>query len=299
MRAEMRAYLSIGILGLGLGLVACGPGARNNGDDDGTGGSVDAAPTTGGPEVCNDGGDNDGDGKVDCGDTDCSGVGDCPVCGSVMAPQATPLALPDGVSAGDACSVDSQCPMTAPNCVHSECHASYTSTLNFIGFPDGAKLTDPNKLLKICVNMEHSWLRDLQMEIITPDNNVFILDRWYDRTTTEEIYLGNANDADDDSTPVPGTGMEYCWTPTAPAEMIDHTTGVVAPTTTTQGFTKILSPGDYKSSAAWPALTNATLNGKWTMRVTDLWAIDNGFMFNWSITFDPSLINDCSGPIIL
>lgn len=292
----MRAQLSIAIL---AGLAACGPGARNNGGDDDGNGTVDAAPAQGGAEVCNDGADNDLDGKVDCGDTDCSGIGDCPVCGSVMVPQSTPLALPDGVSSGDACSVDSQCAAATPNCVHSECHASYTSTLNFVGFPDGAKLTDPTKLLEVCVNMEHSWLRDLQMELITPDGNVFILDRWYDRTTTEEIYLGMANDSDSDASPVPGTGMQYCWTPMGAAEMIDHTNGVAAPTITMSGLHKILNAGNYKSSSAWGTLANSTLNGKWTMRVTDLWAIDNGFMFSWSIKFDPSLVSDCNGPIIL
>ena len=32
--------------------------------------------------------------------------------------------------------------------------------------------------------------------------------------------------------------------------------------------------------------------------VTDLWAEDNGFLFDWSIQFDSSLIADCSNPII-
>ena len=40
------------------------------------------------------------------------------------------------------------------------------------------------------------------------------------------------------------------------------------------------------------------LNGEWTIIVTDLWPIDNGFMFEWSIAFDPSLVVDCEGPII-
>ncbi len=276
-------------------LVGCGPGARNHGDDDGTG--ADASMF--GPEVCNDGFDNDQDGRADCADVDCSGVGDCPVCGAVKNPESTPLPLPDGVSSGDACSTDAQCTAATPNCVSGECHASYTSTLNFIGFPDGATLTDPSKLLKICVNMEHSWLRDLQMEIIAPNGNVFMLDKWYDRDTLEEIYLGNANDNDDDANPVPGTGMDYCWTMNGAHEMIDHTNGQAAPTIMMSNFTEILSPGDYKSTTPWGALAGTPLNGAWTMRVTDLWAIDNGFMFSWSIAFDPSLVNDCSGPIIL
>jgi hypothetical protein len=147
--------------------------------------------------------------------------------------------------------------------------------------------------------MEHSWLRDLQMEIIPPNGNVFMLDKWYDRDTLEEIYLGNANDNDSDANPVPGTGMDYCWTMSGANEMIDHTNGQAAPTIMMSNFTEILSPGDYKSTTPWGALQGTPLNGMWTMRVTDLWAIDNGFMFSWSISFDPSLVNDCAGPIIL
>lgn len=279
-------------------VIGCGPGTRDDGHN-GNGNGPDAS-TMGqtGPEICTDTVDNDGDGKADCSDVDCSGKDGCPVCGSVENPQATPLPLPDGTSSGTTCSTDAQCSGATPNCVHNECHGSYTSTLNFVGFPAGSKLTDPSKLLKVCVNIEHSWLRDLQMELITPDGNVFILDKWYDRTTVEEVYLGNANDSDSDANPVPGTGMDYCWTPTGTTEMVDHTTGVSGPKMSVGGH-EILTPGDFKTSAAWGSLANTTLNGAWTMRVTDLWTIDNGFMFKWSISFDPSLVSDCSGPIIL
>ena len=293
----MRAQLTVAIL---MGVAACGPGGRDGGNGNGNGnGTVDAAPATGVPEVCNDGADNDLDGKVDCGDTDCSGVGDCPVCGSVMVPMAAPLALPDGISDTTMCSTDVQCTDPAvPSCVAQECHASYTSTLEFIGFPDGAKLTDPNKLLNVCVTMEHSYLRDLQMELITPDGNVFILDKFYTRMGSE-IFLGKPNESDESGPPIPGTGMKYCWTPAAMSEMINHTTGAVAASTMTANGDTTLSPGDYQSSVPWSTLQGATLNGKWTMRVTDLWGQDNGFMFSWSIAFDPTLVDDCSGPIIL
>ncbi len=167
-----------------------------------------------------------------------------------------------------------------------ECHDSYNSQLNFIGFPDGATLTDPSKLLKVCVNMEHSWLRDLQMELITPSGAVFILHKFADRMGGE-TFLGNANDSDNAANPVPGTGMEYCWTPTAPTTMMMAASGGTLPA------------GDYKSDAPWSALSGAALNGTWEMRVTDLWGIDNGFLFAWSIKFDPSLVSDCAGPIIL
>lgn len=277
-------------------------------DDDGTGnGNVDAPMGTTGPEVCNDAYDNDGDGRADCADPDCSGRDGCPVCGSVENPQAQPLALPDGVSSGTACTTDAQCSTATPNCVQGECHASYSSTLNFVGFPMGATLTDPTKLISVCVEIEHSWLRDLQIELITPPDatgkaKVFVLDRWHDRTTFEEIFLGMANNADDNANPVPGTGAKYCFTQQAMKPMIDAS-GVAGPTQPVSGgnlgTTKELVPGDYKAMDPWTNLTGVPLNGAWTMRVTDLWLDDNGFVFKWSIKFDPSLVSDCAGPIIL
>ncbi len=285
---------------LALSLVvtaACGPSGRENpgGGDDVV--DVDAPTTTCAAEVCNDGLDNDCDQRTDCSDIDCSGIGDCPVCGEVENPEATPLALPDGISSGTVCSTDAQCGGTTPNCVAKECHESYVSTLEFVGFAAGATLDDPTKLLKICVNMEHSWLRDLQMELITPSGGVFILHKFVDRSGGE-IFLGNANDNDPDDAPVAGTGMQYCWTPTATVPMVTAPGNVAAPTTMV-GFSETMPAGDYASIAPWTALTGTPLNGMWSMRVTDLWGIDNGFMFQWSISFDPSLVSDCAGPIIL
>ena len=291
-------------------LVACGPAGRpHGGDDDGMGG-VDAPPTTG-PEICNDAIDNDGDGRADCSDVDCSGVGACPVCGSVENPQATPLALPDGVSSGAMCNTDADCAGTAgtPNCVSKECHASYTSTLNFVGFGAGATLTDASKLLSVCVDIEHSFMRDLQIELITPPDSsgtrhVFFLHKFVSRMGGE-VYLGGANDGDEGSPPVPGTGATYCWDATAMTPMLS-TANVEGPTHTVpstgggfSGTAQELNPGNYKPMSVWSAFQGVSLNGMWTMRVTDLWGLDNGFMFKWSIKFDPSLVSDCSGPIIL
>jgi len=279
-------------------LVACGPGGRG---DDGVGddGVGDDAPEPDGPPVgcvptaekCGDNVDNDCDLRVDCGDPDCSGVDGCAVCGSVENPEASPLALPDGIGQSTACSTNAQCTdPVLPNCVHKECHASYTSTLNFIGFPQGAMLEDVGKLLSVCAKMEHSWVRDLQIDLITPDGRVITLHKFVDRTGGE-IYLGVANDADNANNPVPGTGYNYCWKLGAPATMLD------APTMA-MGIHKYLPPGDYLSVSPWASMTGTPLNGEWTMRVTDLWPADNGFMFEWSIAFDPTLVSDCSGPII-
>lgn len=293
---------SVAFVVLLAGVTACGPTGRPGaGDDDGNTG-VDATPT--GQEVCTDAFDNDGDGRADCSDVDCSGIDGCPVCGAVENPEAQPLALPDGVDAETGnppvCSVDADCTnAVAPNCVAKVCHASYDSELNFVGFPAGATLTDPNKLLRVCVTMEHSYLYDLQMELLPPNGTRFILQKYNtDRDDADKIFLGQANDGDPVSAPVAGTGAKYCWTPSSTTPMADGP--MIGPTQPIAGsIWPMLTPGDFMSDSPWASLANVPLNGVWDLRVTDLWALDNGFMFSWSIEFDPSLVSDCAGPIIL
>jgi hypothetical protein len=279
-----------------LAAAACASPKRN-GDD--TGGGVDA-PVVGTDENCTDGIDNNGDGRVDCHDPLCSGVDGCPVCGQVENPIASPLALPDGLGNGHVCSTDLQCvgvddgatptPHPTPNCVFKECHASYTSTLNFIGFPMGAKLDDTSKLVKVCAKMEHSWVRDMQVELITP-NGVIIPMLKFGGRMGSEIYLGQANDADNADMPVPGVGYEYCWTDMGQSTML-------ATSMANWNGHQVVPAGDYKPDVPFTALQGADLNGMWTFRVTDLWPIDNGFLFEWAIFFDPTLVTDCSAPII-
>ncbi|MEP6865886.1 MAG: proprotein convertase P-domain-containing protein, partial [Deltaproteobacteria bacterium] len=59
-----------------------------------------------------------------------------------------------------------------------------------------------------------------------------------------------------------------------------------------------LPPGDYGSADPWTMLVGATLNGDWQIVVTDLWPVDAGVIHQWSIAFDPSIVQDCSGPVI-
>lgn len=266
---------------------ACGPAGREPGTGDGNG--VDAS--TNGAEQCADAVDNDGDGKVDCSDIDCSGIGTCPVCGAVENPEVQPLALPDGVGSGASCTSDTQCSGAAPNCVALECHGSYSSKLDFVGFGTGATLTDPSKLINVCITTEHSWLYDLQMELIAPNGTTVALHKFIDRLQPE-VHLGTAYDpfTEDPANPMPGTGMQYCWTMTAPMTMDDIAT---------DGSPDVLPAGDYKPEVPFSTFAGTPLNGEWEMRVTDLWSDDNGFLFSWSIKFDPSLVTDCAGPIIL
>ncbi len=268
-------------------IAACGPASRS--DSFGNGGNGPDAPSSFAPENCTDMVDNDGDGLVDCSDPDCSGIDGCPVCGQVENPEGTGVPLPDGISSGATCSTDAQCANTpaTPNCVYKECHASYVSILNFVGFPQGGTLTDTSKLLKVCAKLEHSYLHDLQIELIAPSGQTMAMEKFVGRVGPK-IFLGVP--VDDDTTAV-GVGYDYCWTATAATTMLNSSMS-------NPGTYPTVTAGDYLPDVPFTALQGAALNGMWEFRVTDLYAIDNGNLFNWSINFDPSLVVDCSGPII-
>jgi len=264
-------------------LVACGPGAR----DPAT--TSDATPS--GAEVCDDGLDNDGDGFADCADPKCAGVGSCPAC---EPPASQPLALPDGIDEdGGACTSDATC--STNKCVAGFCANPYTSQAIWSTFAAGSTLTNPSQLQKVCLEIEHSWLADTQIELVAPNDAHLILHA-YDRSHAPGIYLGDANDGDDASSgvsPQPGVGKKYCFTPTATTPIWQ---GATIPAS--DGFGEEITPGDYASEGPWNAIANAPLNGTWELRVTDLWADDNGFLFSWSMEFDPALQPGCAVVIL-
>jgi len=222
-------------------------------------------------------GDSDGDADADGdSDTDADGDGDGDADGDADSDEecgeadylGDPLAIPDGEVEG----------------------LSYETTLTISGFGDGAVLPEEEKFISVCVNMEHSWIRDLQIELIPPggESAKVILNEFLGQTGSE-IFLGIPNEDDEDDPPIPGTGWTYRWTPVATnLPMLEHWNA-------TEGeYTSGTMPeGDYQASSGFGPLVDHPLNGTWTLRCTDDWAIDNGYIFWWSMEFDPSLIPDC------
>ncbi|MCU0673282.1 MAG: hypothetical protein MUE69_10875 [Myxococcota bacterium] len=261
------------------------------------------------PETCADGLDNDCDGLWDCSDEACSGVGSCPVCGSVDTQLGAPLALPDGVGSDECSSTSDTSCGGAEQCFEVgedpffggsgfECRESYRSSLDFIGFADGATFADVSDLVSVCVTMEHSWVRDLEMRLEAP-NGQFVRLQAFAGREGGELYLGEADDCDSSSSPSPGTGARYCWTPTATrATMFDYAGGYDSVTDCLGGTADMLPPGDYSTSDPFTNLIGTPLNGRWTLSVTDLWGADNGYIFDWSISFNARNVEDCSSPLI-
>jgi len=211
-------------------------------------------------------------------------------------PLGQPLALPDGQSSGTVCSTDTQCVGTndglghpTPNCVFKECHASYTSTLNFIGFPQGAKLDDTSKLVKVCAKMEALVVRDMQVELISPNGTIVPMLKFMDRMGGE-IYLARRTTRIR-TTPGPGHRLQVLLDRSGR----DHD---ARDDECRLNGHQVVPEGDYKPDVPFSAFQGADLNGMWTFRVTDLWGIGQRLRVRVVDLLRPTLVSDCSGPII-
>lgn len=163
---------------------------------------------------------------------------------------------------------------------------SYTSTLTFNNFANGAALTNISDLIDVWLNMEHSYLGDLEIEIACPNGNSTILKQYPGGGGT---FLGEACD---DGTLTPGIGYTYSF-PTAPptygtmVATIPFAVGIIDPCTGLNRNT--LPAGSYTSFQPLTNLLGCPLNGTWTVTITDNLFIDNGYIFSWGLNFNPAL----------
>jgi gliding motility-associated-like protein len=151
----------------------------------------------------------------------------------------------------------------------------FTSSLLFDAFAPGATLNNINLLQTICLDIEHSFLGDLVISIISPSGETVMLQQQGSGNT----FLGIPVDPDENN-PIPGTCWTYCFSPTA-------TNGTM---TANAGGT--LPAGTYESVDPLSGLLGSQLNGLWTIEICDLWGLDNGFLCGWAMDFDPSLFPD-------
>ncbi len=157
--------------------------------------------------------------------------------------------------------------------------AVYETSIEITDFSPGQTLASIEDLMSICVNMEHSWMFDLDVFISCPDGTQVILQN--QEFIGNETYLGIPIDGDDGSNPPPqGEGFDYCWTPDADLTWTQHIQ---------QFDPHTLPSGDYAAFGDLEDLVGCPLNGEWTIIVQDQWGSDNGWIFEWSINFDPSI----------
>ncbi|MBL7950506.1 MAG: PKD domain-containing protein [Flavobacteriales bacterium] len=165
-----------------------------------------------------------------------------------------------------------------------------TFEMDVSGFQPGSTVDATDDLGSICVDMEHSFMGDLVLQLICPNGTEFMLHQQGGGGT----YLGAADDLNISGEPVQAECWHYCWSPSA-------TNGTWVNNSIQEGNNTQLAgtpsgpaliPGNYEAVGNWEDLLGCPLNGTWQFRAIDLWGGDNGYLCSWEIHFDPQLGGD-------
>jgi gliding motility-associated-like protein len=176
-----------------------------------------------------------------------------------------------------------------PNCP-TQC---YFTDVVFNSFLPGQTITNANDILSVCVNMEHSFVGDLEFTIICPNNQQATLKTYIN---SGGAFMGAPLDGppwDNSSFPcdpamnTAGVGWNYCWSQSYPSigTMNSHSSQSQLDSTNTVNNT-----GYYMPDQQFSNLIGCPLNGTWSIRICDYWGIDNGYIFSWDLNLSPLLL---------
>jgi len=179
-----------------------------------------------------------------------------------------------------------------------------TSSILFNNFPAEASIQSANDILAICINIEHSFSGDLGFKISCPGGQNVILDpnSHSGGAYIGEPYGGNYHGIYDNgclpSNNISGIGWTYCWSELYPNnyttfDYLSSSTGtgtiLVNGNRTIDSTNQTMHLNYIKPQNPLSGLVGCPLNGIWTIEITDDYAIDNGYLFNWSIELQNSL----------
>lgn len=168
---------------------------------------------------------------------------------------------------------------------------SYSTSLPISGFSSGATLQSVSQLQSICMNMEHSRIGELEIKLVAPNGQQVILKSQPSGATCNmgEPCANGPADAGNTNTS-PGIGYTYCFSTnptygTMATEANGHTYTYTNICDGSVQSDKYLPSGSYASSGSLNGLIGAPLNGNWTLVITDNIPNNNGWVFDWSISF--------------
>lgn len=217
-----------------------------------------------------------------------------------------------------------------PDGVICDGKCSYESPVVFTDFAPGTTITSPNDILFVRLKIEHSFLGDIYMGIKCPNGQRASLMNWAGTGTspcTDSVpsshrgwnhdypntgggtFLGIAYDYTNstykcDSTVdnnEPGTGWNYCWSDdTTHGFQYANDDGLIYRASNASyinSSTKAVDSSDvaarsnfFHPDQSFSNLIGCPLNGEWTIEVIDAYSQDNGYIFEWEMAIDPTLL---------
>jgi len=166
----------------------------------------------------------------------------------------------------------------------------FSDTLVISCYNPSATIQSATDLISLCLNLEHSFLNDLRIELQAPNGaTVELCPASY--SSGGASFLGEPVDNTSGDT---GVGYEYCFTELNPTY---QTWGLEAGNyqysfTNTIGTTytgkDYLPAGSYLPEDSYQGFIGTPVNGQWILNITDEAGLDDGYLFNWSLNFNPA-----------
>ncbi|MBV7269951.1 PKD domain-containing protein, partial [Winogradskyella luteola] len=157
---------------------------------------------------------------------------------------------------------------------------TYSSELELDCFL-GQTITNASQLESVCLVMEHTYIGDLEIIIISPSGQQVTLHN----QTGGGTFVGDPIISDGTG---PGTGWEYCFSMSGTQQLSAGPT--IPGGTPTPGNSVDPAAGPYLPVGNFNSFVGSTINGTWTLFIEDHLNIDDGTIFTWSLNFDESLL---------
>jgi len=171
----------------------------------------------------------------------------------------------------------------------------YQTTIEIEGYLDDPVISGPGDLVNVCLNMEHSYLGDLEAWLTCPNGQTALL---FDGFGGEGGYPGEGfggggtflGDANDDGSDDEGIGFDYCFSDDGDLSTMEDEF-IAGNTVEVNSFPPggdAMIEGTYLPAENFEtSFDGCPLNGDWTITIRDNIGIDNGYIFNWGMEFGP------------
>lgn len=196
----------------------------------------------------------------------------------------------------------------------------YRSYVNFTSFAPNATITSANDILYVRLKIEHSAIEDIRISLVCPNGNRckivpdYQYDGWGGVTHYFRTNLGVANRLQDvvscnaSQNPMgiawnyvwsnnttlgyqyANTTNSYCYEPgnihyTNNPYWDDGNNSYKIDSTDVANMTQV-----YKPLENFSGMVGCPLNGSWYIEIEDVWTNDNGYLHEWEMALDPSLL---------
>ena len=201
---------------------------------------------------------------------------------------------------------------------------SYRSHVTFSGLDNSVQIRTVEDIKFVRLNIEHSFIGDLYIGVVCPNGQRASLMNWSGSGSSncdDEVpagsrtwaagsnvygstYLGAAYDYSDysykcDSTSsdnAPGTGWNYCWSSSnTHGYQYASGDGRIYRSANRSGYSidsSIVAQGRrfYRPDQSFQQLVGCPVNGTWYIEVIDAYSGDNGWVFDWELSLDETLV---------